>query len=184
MAEEVREQWVMKFDGSSTAHSGGVGVVLYHEEDKAVALSFKLEFPCSNNTAEYEAYLTGLVTVLEIKSFCKWGDKYANEAKIQKKKKDKGEGRYIPIKTGSDEALPSSSEPEIVLFSTGASSGSSKMSTDPSEDRSRSGPRVAEPGMEEGVTTREALPFAAWEISAKGSLVEITSDRTGEVVLV
>ena len=66
MAEEVREQWVMKFDGSSTAHFGGVGVVLYHEEDKAVALSFKLEFPCSNNTAEYEAYLTGLATALDM----------------------------------------------------------------------------------------------------------------------
>ena len=100
------------------------------------------------------------------RSFCKWGDKYANEAQIQKE--DKGEGRYIPIKSGSDEALPSSSESEIVLFSTGASSGSSKMSADPSEDRSRSGPRVVEPGMEEGVTTSEALPFAAWEISAKG----------------
>ena len=66
VAEEVREQWVMKFDGSSTTHSGGVGVVLYQEEDKAVALSFKLEFPCSNNTAEYEAYLTGLATALEM----------------------------------------------------------------------------------------------------------------------
>ena len=66
MAKEVREQWVMKFDRSSTTQSGGVGVVLYHEEDKAVALSFKLEFPCSNNTVEYEAYLIGLATVLEI----------------------------------------------------------------------------------------------------------------------
>ena len=46
------------------------------------------------------------------------------QMKRKYKKKDKGEGRYIPIKTGSDEALPSSSEPEIVLFSTGASSGS------------------------------------------------------------
>ena len=68
IAEEVREQWVMKFDGSSTAHSRGVEVVLYHEEDKAVVLSFKLEFPCSNNTAEYEAYLTGLATALEMGS--------------------------------------------------------------------------------------------------------------------
>ena len=42
MAEEVREQWVMKFDESSTTQSGGVGVVLYHEEDKVMALSFKL----------------------------------------------------------------------------------------------------------------------------------------------
>ena len=39
---------------------------MYHEEDKAVALSFKLEFPCSNNTVEYEAYLTKLATALEI----------------------------------------------------------------------------------------------------------------------
>ena len=31
MAEEVRERWVMKFDGSFTTHSEGVGVVLYHE---------------------------------------------------------------------------------------------------------------------------------------------------------
>ncbi|XP_050281314.1 uncharacterized protein LOC126722212 [Quercus robur] len=66
MAKKVREQWLMKFDGSSTTQSGGVGVVLYYEEDKAVALSFKLEFPYSNNIAEYEAYLTRLATALEI----------------------------------------------------------------------------------------------------------------------
>ena len=41
MTEEVREQQVMKLDGSSTTQSGGEGIVLYHEED---------------NTAEYEAY--------------------------------------------------------------------------------------------------------------------------------
>ena len=56
----------MKFDGSSTTQSGGVGVVLYHKEDEAITLSFKLEFPCSNNTAEYEAYLIGLATALEM----------------------------------------------------------------------------------------------------------------------
>ena len=39
---------------------------MYHEEDKAVALSFKLEFPCSNNIAEYEDYLTKLATALEM----------------------------------------------------------------------------------------------------------------------
>ena len=66
VAEEDKEQWVMKFDRYSTTQFGGVGVVLYHEEDKAVALSFKMEFPYSNNTVEYEAYLTRLVTTLEI----------------------------------------------------------------------------------------------------------------------
>ena len=66
MAEEIRELWVMKFDGSSIAYSRDVGIVLYHKKDEAVALSFNLEFPWSNNTAEYEAYLVGLATALEI----------------------------------------------------------------------------------------------------------------------
>ena len=35
----------MKFDGSSTTHSGDAGIVLYHERDEAMVLSFKLEFP-------------------------------------------------------------------------------------------------------------------------------------------
>ena len=56
----------MKFDGSFTTQFEGVGVVLYHEEDKVVALSFKLEFPCSNNTTEYEACLIELATALEM----------------------------------------------------------------------------------------------------------------------
>ena len=57
---------MIKFDGFSTTQLGGVGVVLYHEEDKVVVLSFKLDFPYSNNTAEYEAYLTMLATALEM----------------------------------------------------------------------------------------------------------------------
>ncbi|XP_023884043.1 uncharacterized protein LOC111996312 [Quercus suber] len=66
MVEKVKEQWVMKFDWPSTTQSEGVEVVMYHEEDKAVALSFKLKFPCSNNMVEYEAYLTGLAMALEV----------------------------------------------------------------------------------------------------------------------
>ena len=31
-----------------------------------MALSFKLEFPCSNNTAAYEAYPMGLATAFEM----------------------------------------------------------------------------------------------------------------------
>ena len=43
-----------------------MGIVIYHKEDEVVALSFKLEFPCSNNTVEYEAYLTELATTLKM----------------------------------------------------------------------------------------------------------------------
>ena len=76
MVEEFREQWVMKFDVSSTTQSRGVGVVLYHEEDEAVVLLFKLEFPYSNNTAKYEVYLTELATAFEmgIKHLREMGD--------------------------------------------------------------------------------------------------------------
>ena len=47
---------MIKFDDSFTAHS----------KEEVVALSFKLEFPYSNNIAEYEAYLTELTTTLEM----------------------------------------------------------------------------------------------------------------------
>ena len=56
----------MKFNDFSIANLGGIGVVLYHEGEEAVALLFKLEFPCLNNTAEYEAYLKDLATTLEM----------------------------------------------------------------------------------------------------------------------
>ena len=73
MKSQKRWPWQKKSEsngwwsnGSSTTQSGGVGVVLYHEEDKAVALSFKLEFSCSNNMVKYEAHLTGLATTFEM----------------------------------------------------------------------------------------------------------------------
>ena len=54
----------MRFDGSATATSNGLGIVLSCENGDTVPLSFRLEFPCSNNGAEYEAYLTRLVVAL------------------------------------------------------------------------------------------------------------------------
>ena len=65
MAEVIKKQWVMKFGGSSIANSRGTGVVLYHKRKETITLLFKLEFPCSNNTTKYEAYLIRLATVLE-----------------------------------------------------------------------------------------------------------------------
>ena len=63
--EVAVDEWVMKFDGSFTASSGGIRVVLYHRGE-TITLSFKLEFPRSNNKVEYEAYLTRLATALKI----------------------------------------------------------------------------------------------------------------------
>ena len=63
MADSV---WTLKFDGSLTATSAGAGIVLYKDEGEAETKSFKFDFPCSNNVAEYEAYLAGLVIAYEM----------------------------------------------------------------------------------------------------------------------
>ena len=56
----------MRFDESTTTTSNGVGIVLSYENGDTIPLSFKLGFSCSNNVAEYEAYLTGLTVALNI----------------------------------------------------------------------------------------------------------------------
>ena len=42
MAAVIREQWIMKFNRSSTAHSGGMGIVLYHKKDEAILKRMRL----------------------------------------------------------------------------------------------------------------------------------------------
>uniref|UniRef100_A0A2N9HYM4 Integrase catalytic domain-containing protein n=1 Tax=Fagus sylvatica TaxID=28930 RepID=A0A2N9HYM4_FAGSY len=44
----------------------GAGIVLYKDDGEAVTKSFKFDFPCSNNAAEYEAYLAGLAIAYEM----------------------------------------------------------------------------------------------------------------------
>ncbi|CAL8992530.1 unnamed protein product [Prunus brigantina] len=60
------EPWTLYFDGSSTSKGGGAGVVLINPNGQATALSFKLDFPCTNNVAEYEAFIMGLSTAREM----------------------------------------------------------------------------------------------------------------------
>ena len=64
--DALGKKWTMRFDGSTTITSNGVGIVLSCEDGDTIPLSFKLGFSCSNNAAEYEAYLTGLTVALSI----------------------------------------------------------------------------------------------------------------------
>ena len=66
MADLVDSTWTLKFDGSSTSSSSGAGIVLIKEDGETIAKSFKLDFLCSNNALEYEAYITGLAIAHEI----------------------------------------------------------------------------------------------------------------------
>ena len=50
----------MTFDRSSISTSGGAGIILAKEENEALSMSYKLDFLCSCNVVEYEAYLTSL----------------------------------------------------------------------------------------------------------------------------
>ena len=56
----------MRFDGSTTTTLNGLRIMLSCEDGDTLPLSFKLKFPCSNNAAEYEAYLTELAIALSI----------------------------------------------------------------------------------------------------------------------
>jgi len=65
-AELPGKKWTMRFDGSATTTSNGLGMLLSCEDGDTVPLSFKLEFPYLNNAIEYEAYLTRLAVALSI----------------------------------------------------------------------------------------------------------------------
>jgi ribonuclease HI len=66
LADLVDSTWTLKFDGSSTYNSSGAGIVLIREDGETIAKSFKLDFSCSNNASEYEAYITGLAIAHEM----------------------------------------------------------------------------------------------------------------------
>uniref|UniRef100_A0A2N9I431 Uncharacterized protein n=1 Tax=Fagus sylvatica TaxID=28930 RepID=A0A2N9I431_FAGSY len=57
---EQTSKWTMNIDGSSTKDSGGIGVVLKSPEGDTIRQAVRLQYPTTNNEAEYEALLTGL----------------------------------------------------------------------------------------------------------------------------
>ncbi|XP_026396899.1 uncharacterized protein LOC113291595 [Papaver somniferum] len=56
------ETWLLYFDRSVTHRNdtGGAGVVLVSPSGDVFSHSFKMDFHCTNNSAEYEAFLLGL----------------------------------------------------------------------------------------------------------------------------
>jgi ribonuclease HI len=76
--EEIEGIWTLEFDGSHSSSGSGTGVVLTAPSGDVFYRSYRLEFQCTNNIAEYEALILGLnlaldkgVTILEVK-----GDSY------------------------------------------------------------------------------------------------------------
>ena len=55
-----KEYWTLYFDGASKTKSSGAGLVLQNPEGFTVEYALKLDFPTTNNEAEYEALIAGL----------------------------------------------------------------------------------------------------------------------------
>ena len=64
--EVERRPWILKFDGSSTKKSAGVGIVIISPKGIKIVLSFNLAFKCTNNQAKYEALVIGLQILMEL----------------------------------------------------------------------------------------------------------------------
>jgi hypothetical protein len=65
--EEKTDWWTMFFDGVVNVYGNGAGVVIISLNKKQYPVLVKLHFECTNNTAEYEAYILDLETALELK---------------------------------------------------------------------------------------------------------------------
>lgn len=54
------------FEGSRSNDGVGVGCILVNINGKKTMLSYRLEFKCTNNVAEYEAFIQGLQKVINL----------------------------------------------------------------------------------------------------------------------
>ncbi|XP_016168924.1 uncharacterized protein LOC107611524 [Arachis ipaensis] len=60
------ETWKLHVDGSSNTTSSGAGVILESQNGIIIEQSVRYEFPVSNNQAEYETLLAGLILAKEV----------------------------------------------------------------------------------------------------------------------
>ena len=57
---EGQKLWIIHTDRSSNQHSEGAGVVMLTPEGDKIECMIRLDFPTTNNEAEYEALIAGL----------------------------------------------------------------------------------------------------------------------------
>ncbi|XP_063948099.1 uncharacterized protein LOC135152193 [Daucus carota subsp. sativus] len=74
--EKPKEYWLLFFDGASKTKNSGAGLVLRSPDGFTVEYAIKLDFPTTNNEAEYEALIAGLglARTLRVKNLKVCGD--------------------------------------------------------------------------------------------------------------
>uniref|UniRef100_A0A2N9F8J5 Uncharacterized protein n=1 Tax=Fagus sylvatica TaxID=28930 RepID=A0A2N9F8J5_FAGSY len=148
LAGLVDSTWTLKFDGSSTSNSSGAGIVLMREDGETIAKSFKLDFSCSNNASEYEAYITGLAIAHEM------GIKHLRVI---------GDSNLIICQTKGEFSLK---EPSLALYRALAQKLEEKFDTFEISHAMRCENRYA-----------DALATLGSQVSFEGSKVDVTIDK-------
>jgi ribonuclease HI len=64
--DELPDHWVMYFDGSYTLKGVGAGVVLIPPKGDILKYPIQLEFPTTNNIAEYKRLINGLQLAMDL----------------------------------------------------------------------------------------------------------------------
>jgi ribonuclease HI len=65
-APDKNQIWSLYFDGSKSKEGAGAGCVIIDPAGNKTLIACRLEFECTNNTAEYEALLQGLRKALDM----------------------------------------------------------------------------------------------------------------------
>ena len=63
---DLQEYWTLYFDGSLMAVGAGIGVILISPTRERVEYAIRLHFRATNNIAEYEALVHGLIIAFKL----------------------------------------------------------------------------------------------------------------------
>jgi hypothetical protein len=90
---EMERKWVIYVDGSSTKKNGGAGILLITLDGEELSSALRLEFRTTNNEAEYEAIIAGLILALKLgaESVEVWSDSQIIVGHIRGEFEAKGE---------------------------------------------------------------------------------------------
>ncbi|PKI72162.1 hypothetical protein CRG98_007431 [Punica granatum] len=66
-SEENKFAWKMYFDGVVNSTGSGIGAVLISLDGRYYPIAAKVDFPCTNNVAEYETCILGLKAAIDFK---------------------------------------------------------------------------------------------------------------------
>ncbi|XP_075101801.1 uncharacterized protein LOC142177229 [Nicotiana tabacum] len=64
--EELYTGWRMFFDGAANFKGDGIGAILITESGQHYPASAKIRFPCTNNIAEYEECIFGIIMAVDM----------------------------------------------------------------------------------------------------------------------